>query len=271
MCYSFFTLFASHLLGKEILLSNQTIGPFKGIDRILAQYFLNLPQKIQLREKKENITVQKKYKISKPIIEGDIDAAFFLKKSTNAHFSLSKNEIKIGLSLHKYNGNELLISQLFESINILSRRHSIQLVLIPHLLSYNPQLSDLDYMSKIVQSIKIEHITIFTPSYDSIMKTGEFPASVVKKLTSQVDVLIASRYHSVVFGLSEHVPTLALTYDEYYYQKNSCALAFFFNNPSESILDRDNQSQIEIKIENAILHPENYIKNTITYNTSNYI
>ena len=57
---------------------------------------------------------------------------------------------------------------------------------------------------------------------NSIVKeSGSTPAEVVKLATANMNVVISSRYHGLVFALSSNVPALAINYDKYYSVKNN--------------------------------------------------
>lgn len=53
----------------------------------------------------------------------------------------------------------------------------------------------------------------------SVIHEGSSDAAVVKALLARADALISTRYHPLVFALSEGTPTIGVAYDDYYVQK----------------------------------------------------
>ena len=72
--YSLFVIFLGRLLKKRVILTSQTIGPFRIIDKLPVIVILNLADLIVLREE----IIDNRYGIFLPKLKGMIDSAYFL-------------------------------------------------------------------------------------------------------------------------------------------------------------------------------------------------
>lgn len=228
MYYSFFVILTAKLLKKEILLTSQTLGPITGIDKIFAFFILNLPNLVAIRESTNRIKEFLKNGIFLPKVEGMLDAAYTLPISKSQLSILRKKNLTIGLSLHAWEGWEKAVTLLVQKLlSSLSKKYSLTVVLIPHHLVFKSAGTDLEYMRKIAASLP-KKVTVVTPSLQTILKRETLPATYIKKLTSKVDFLLSTRYHGLIFALSENIPTIALQLDGYYQMKNKGALKMFY-------------------------------------------
>ena len=60
-----------------------------------------------------------------------------------------------------------------------------------------------------------------------------FKEPLIKGLTATMDLVIATRYHALVFALSAGVPALASNYDDYYGTKNRGVLELMWGEDAE--------------------------------------
>lgn len=87
-------------------------------------------------------------------------------------------------------------------------------------------------------------IRIITPDYYSHTPLSEL-SQVMKGLTSTCDLVVSSRYHGVIFALSESVPTLAIVGNTYQHMKNSEALKFVFGSKwKQYLIDLRDQAAV---------------------------
>ena len=71
------------------------------------------------------------------------------------------------------------------------------------------------------------------------------PASYIAQRTADVDVLLTTRYHGIVFALSHNIPVIALQFDAYYRMKNMGALEYMYGSDAQTHmveLDKDDAS-----------------------------
>lgn len=138
----------------------------------------------------------------------------------------AQKKLTIGLSLHSWKNNDEKITKVLKKLlKEISGNKKIRIVLLPHHISYSNDPDDISYMQELVSSFS-QSTEIIVP--DLNRKKQSSLAAYVKKMTSQVDVLLATRYHGLIFALSENVPVLAVNFDKYYETKNNGALELFF-------------------------------------------
>lgn len=226
--YALLIIFWGKLLGKEIVLSSQTLGPFYGSDVLFAALFLNLPQSIEVREKIDGKFPLHEFGILLPKVTGGRDAAYTLTPATSFTLPAKKADYRIGLSLHSWgNIGPQMQKHMIKLLTDLSHKHTVELVVIPHIITQMMDTQDSVFMKKIVTRLP-KTIRVFSLGYKEIMSSAAEPASTIKYLSGAVDLLITSRYHGLIFGLSLSTPCLTFMPDPYYRRKNGNALAFYY-------------------------------------------
>ncbi|MDP4009655.1 MAG: polysaccharide pyruvyl transferase family protein [Candidatus Shapirobacteria bacterium] len=227
--YSYSLIVIAKILGKKIFLTSQTIGPFNFTDKVISFFVLNLVKVINIREPNNSLL---KYGIILPNIGKTLDAAHSLPTIKNKNINIARqSKIRIGISIHQWkNYNEILVSNLVRLIQQISKKYSIEILLIPHIIATNEfeSYGDVIYMSKITKKLK-NSIIVLGLDINFYTQTNYEIAQISKTLTSTCDLVFSSRYHGIVFSLSENVPCMTFISDEYYSQKNIGALNFYYS------------------------------------------
>lgn len=136
--------------------------------------------------------------------------------------------ITIGLSLHAWRDQERAVAQLLRrTVATLAKNHSLKILLIPHHIVPKEHGPDLACMLKILAPIS-NKISIVQPNVQELQKMNSTTLQYIKQCTAEVDLLITSRYHGIIFACSANVPVVALNYDTYYSLKNVGALQTFY-------------------------------------------
>lgn len=239
--YALFVAVASRLLGKPVILTSQTIGPFSSwIDEKMATWILNMVQSITLREYSgEQQKWLKHLGLIKPRISRSLDMAYFLPPShviEDTHFDRNMNTIRVGLALHSRKNNaQQLKNMVVETLKQLAQTHEhLEVILLPHILNAHS-----DWDTKFLEEIALElpaSIRVLSPKYASLVKNKAHIAHFVKECTGTCDVVISSRYHGVIFSLSQSVPCISITDGKYQTMKNLEALRFLFGEDAEKFL-----------------------------------
>lgn len=221
---SAFTIITAKLLGKKIILTNQTIGPFKFRDLPFIIPILNLPEKIVIREPSSTLS---RYGILIPKTSGAPDITCFLKN--NPVKIQPKKHIRIGISIHNWGKyNKILIDSIAHSLNTVSRSKKIEILYLPHIITnVSDELDDSIFMAQLNRLFNPK-IKIISLDLKNIIYPESKLAAKIKYLTSTCDLTISTRYHNLIFSLSENVPGITFTSESYYYQKNSNALKFYY-------------------------------------------
>lgn len=219
--YSLTIIAISKIFKKKVFITSHSLGPFNIKDLLISSIILNHVDKIILREP-VNFLTRIKYLIFFTEIKGDLDSAYFLKKSEIKNNP--KNKLRIGVSLHDVK-NKNQINSILKSLKRISTTNKIEILLIPHILILKEKEHDEFYMNSIFKKLK----TIKIPN-SKILKTKGEIAEKINYLTSTCDLLISSRYHGLIFALSNSIPCLCICNDKYYQQKFSGALNFLYSN-----------------------------------------
>lgn len=230
--YYLFIIAVAKIFGKKVLLISQTIGPFHFIDWIFALMFINAADAVALREPPGQSHVS--IGILKKNVIAMLDAAYKMPISSSYAPPQKKHKIRIGLSLHswkKYDAS--FIATIFKPVfGKLSKKYDLEFILIPHLFFLDN--NDTSFMKKVTKSISPQNVVSIDEyalfSSDALQKTA------IKKLTGSVDILVSTRYHGVVFALSQNIPVLTLEYDPYYSRKNTSALLLVYKKNVEKYI-----------------------------------
>lgn len=225
--YAFFIIFLGWLEKKPLILTSQTIGPFYGIDKVVASLFLNMTSLIAVREPPD-IKLRSVFGVVFPRIYSMLDASYYLPKESKISLKKTK-KLRIGLCLHAWEKyNSVIESEVKKLLIKLNQDISCEIILIPHIISKNNKDWDTGYMKGVIDKLP-KTIKVFNFTYNKIVKSSpKDPSMTIKFLTSKCDLLISSRYHGVVFGLSENIPQVVFLMGNYYRYKNQKALEFVY-------------------------------------------
>lgn len=241
--YVFTIIFMSFINHKPVYLTSQSIGPIDGIDRIFAFFIMNLVKVIAVREPAKNKSLGR-LGIFKPKIYSMVDIAYGLPKTTRYKLA-TKKILRIGLSLHQWKNYEDNMERIMvKLLTKLNKSYEFEIVVIPHILVTKMDNWDYQFNKKIVSKFP-RHIKINIPTYKELTGNSIEPAMTIKYLTANMDMLITSRYHGIIFALSENVPCLALSMDKYHQNKNNNAMKFWYGDKYKNYI-------IELKQDNVI-------------------
>lgn len=157
-----------------------------------------------------------------------LDAAYDLPLlSTPVFPKKSGKTLRIGLSVHEWQNFGPKLSQVVvAALTELSKTQAIELVVLPHVFTHDENTWDPGYMAAITRQLPTA-IKITTVSTQEILRAAE-PTVFVKTSTAELDLLIATRYHGLVFALSSNVPVVTFGLDDYYVEKNTQLLAMIY-------------------------------------------
>lgn len=239
--YALLVITVAYTFDIPVILTSQTIGPFSSwIDSTLTALVLNTVKIITLRVTTDSQQKQlRAIGIRNPLVMHSLDAAYSLPKTkTPAHSILprKKNSVRIGISLHERGKNATLLESLLISmLTALQNEHRhIELLLLPHILDAK-QNWDTEFMQRITANVDPK-ISILSPSYTTLVQNRSEIAGLIKAYTSTCDVVISSRYHSLIFALSENIPCISLVDGEYQTMKNAEAMCCFFDDPNQYLI-----------------------------------
>lgn len=220
--YSLLIIEISSIFKKEIILTSQTIGPFNYFDKIISKIILNKSKIIATRGNiKEILSLNLKH----PKLLNMLDAAYNLPIKSNIKIPPQKN-FRIGLSLHQWNENHILIRKIIKILSKINNHKKIEIVLIPHIIVNEEKEWDMGFMQSFFKNKN--KIKIIKPKIKKILSSKPEVAFSIKNITSKCDLLITTRYHGLVFALSKNIPVLTFTEGEYYSNKNNNILKLYY-------------------------------------------
>ncbi len=235
LCTRALVLLLADALHKPVLVTGQTIGPFNQPGhQALARRALDLAKIITVRDPSFSEKTLKALGVHKPQIRVGLDDAFFLEPAAPdaiEPFWLpdagSESRLRVGVSIHTAE-NAALQTRVARALEQLARHFPIQVYFIPHHLVNNDQKFDVPFMRGIAAQIPAEIPCRVITRRDLIENAEPVKERLVKGLTAAMDVVLATRYHALVFALSSGVPALALNHSEYTRIKNLGLLEILF-------------------------------------------
>ncbi len=255
--YALFVISTAKMLVKPVILTSQTIGPFSSwIDVFIATRVLNTVDSITLREhsdiQEKNL---KRLGIRHPRFLRSLDAAYFLPVSpeiSETSFRLKKKVLRIGLSLHERENNAKVLEKILNSalLPITKKNTPVEILLLPHMLNQHDEW-DTAFMQKLIKGLPAT-FSIIIPTYTSLVNNKLEFATQIKALTNTCNLVISSRYHGVVFSLSQNVPCISIVDGEYQHIKNLEALRFLFDEDAESFIIDAHDPEAKRKVQTLI-------------------
>lgn len=268
--YRFLMITLADIFNKEIILTSQTIGLLKStFHKFLLGLCLKKVNVIEVRDQAYSRRVLLNLGISDTKILNVIDDAYEynfgptlsrnIKKIIFDRFPDVKNKLRIGISMHRWPSitDFGTIKKIFEKL--IQNYPNAYFFIIPHHFDDKNGL-DLDFMTRLFDK-NMKHVGFF--DYKALIaianKTKSTPADIIRVATANMDVVISSRYHGLVFALSSSVPALAINYDRYYSLKNKGLLSNFFNDSKTYIVPVNEIERVLDKTEKIIKNREKIV------------
>lgn len=203
-------LLFGYLLGKPTILYAQSVGPFQNIiEKKIVAYILRRMTLIMLREN-ASLKLLESLGVTKNVSRA-IDSGFLLKskKRLNLHklYHVPANKIIIGVTVRSWLAHEAQLNYekaVANSLDKLVKTSNAHVLFIPQVTATkgdddrqtNCRVHDLMHYTK--GSTLIED----TPNHHEI-----------KAIYDGLDILVGTRFHSVIFSLTSYVPVLAIEYE----------------------------------------------------------
>jgi len=201
----------AHAFNKRILVIGQTIGPNLDFpQRQLLERTLSLADVVGVREVYSASLVES-LGIDKHLILNQLDDAWFLSSTapTLIPSFLKKSRPWIGLTFAPFSNSTLTdnsLRALVEQLSTIADMTGAELVFMPHWAAPPHCNSDSSLAQRIIDLLGERISAVLLPIY-----TAEEACWV----TRQASMIVSSRYHPIVFGLSGHVPCFGIYSNEY--------------------------------------------------------
>ncbi len=199
--------FVAKLLGKKTMIFAQGIGP---ISSTLGRYFTRMVSnhfidKITVRDEPSKLLL-KSLGVRKSI-EVTADLAFLFplpqeeaRNEARLRWSLPEgSKALFGLVIRHWPGIEASIPSLTKSISAFATNQQALPVLFPFQASRDKELTQL-----LSHSLAVPHVTIL----------DALTPSELLSVISNLELLVAMRYHAILFAARSHVPSIAISYDD---------------------------------------------------------
>ena len=226
----------ARLYDIPVIMTGQTIGPIsRTFHRNLLASALRSVAYIGVRDQSDSVRELKLLHLKKTVIVvAPDDAMFALPAQLHEDRKKEEHIIRVGLSLHEWSVDENELQQQLHVLAAMTPR--MRFVLIPHVV-YPSGKDDLEFMQRVTRTIDPSRIETCTLPGSEEKFSIRHLVNLVTRETAQIDLVVATRYHAIVFALSSGVPAVACFGDEYYRIKNEGVLDMFFEDPEVYELD----------------------------------
>lgn len=217
------------LMGKELILLPQTLGPFnKRLPSAIARYIMNKAKTVYSRDKTGLEEMKgfmgNKYSSDKFIFSYDLGFVLdpikpekmelegFLEKQREGALKIGLN-ISGLLAIGGYTRNNMFglkvdyTELVHELIDILINKNGANVILIPHVFGENDE-SDSTICEKIYNELKEKYRD------NLFLVQRRYNQNEIKYIIGLCDFFIGSRMHACIAGLSQHVPAVGIAYSK---------------------------------------------------------
>lgn len=203
-------LLFGHILGKPTVLYAQSVGPFMhALEPVLVAYVLRKMDLILLRE-----DISKKLLhelgVHKNVTRA-IDSGFLLESSGRTDirktYRIPAKKLIVGVTVRAWLSGEQQINyekSVAEALDAIVEKHNAFVLFIPQVTAENGD--DDRIVSRRVHQYMHHQSTAYTIE-------DEPDHHQIKAIYDQLDVLLGTRFHSVIFSLTSYVPVVAIEYE----------------------------------------------------------
>jgi colanic acid/amylovoran biosynthesis protein len=204
-------IFMAHVLKKPTFMYPQSIGPFfNGIQRLLAKLVLSKVEMIVLRED-ISVEILKNLGIRHNIIRS-VDSGFLfksdIKRKLRDEFRISAQRPLVGITARLWMQEESQTAyekNLALFIDSIIEKHGAFVVFIAQVTATNLKDDDRLVNSNIYGHLKNKGgAALLNENYDHFE---------IKAVYNNLDFLVGTRFHSVIFALTANVPCIAIEYE----------------------------------------------------------
>ncbi len=213
----------AHALGVPTILSGQTIGVFKDpVSRILAKWGLKKAELIYLRDHDNSPRDLALIEIPPERFTATFDDALFYKAAPE----------EIALSLLRDCGLDLEKPYMAVNAHYWGQKPDDSRVIMKNLAMVLDRIHD-----------EFAFQTVFVPMHEKDEKAIEeiqqnmrnssflpqlvYDPAVTVGVIQQANLCLTMKHHPIIFGMGAGVPTISMSFDDYYWHKNSGAQKIF--------------------------------------------
>lgn len=213
-CMLLYPILIAKILGKQVILHSQSIGPFGTAFQKYATAIVL--KKVDMIITREDIStnVLLKMGIDKHKITRSIDAGFLFTSKEKVNLKkygvIASNREIIGITVARKFLKDPLLQDKYESeiatfVEYISIHRNISVIFIPQVTSSLFDDDDRDVARRIMDKITNKK-NVWTIE-DNLTHTE------IKAIYTHLDYIIGTRFHSVIFSLTAYIPAIAIEYE----------------------------------------------------------
>lgn len=200
----------SSILNKPTVLFSQSVGPFyHPLELKLLRCVINRSGALILARENRSLDFLRRIGVSNAV--RSVDAGFLFegtKIDLRRSLGLRPDRFLIGITARTWldaPGQESYQDALSEAINYVIERYSAFVVVIPQVTA-----SDFGDDDRIASRAILTKVT----RRDCVhLLEGEYSHRDIKGIYDNLDIMIGTRFHSVIFSLTSYVPAIAIEYE----------------------------------------------------------
>lgn len=217
--YSLFNIMLAHRLGKKVIIMPNSFGPFWGkIERYIVKKVLNKCVLIYAREDESRRCLQdllgREVYLS-PDLGFYISPGEYEADLSNIKFPETVTKVAITMRPYRfpeYSDGEKRYEKYINEMFIVSNeliKNGYHLVFVAHTLGPSAHEDDRIALYKVIN--KLKEVGISNTNY-TFVDEPNLNCFSLTKLYSQVDYIIGTRFHSVIFAMTCLTPAIAISY-----------------------------------------------------------
>jgi polysaccharide pyruvyl transferase WcaK-like protein len=231
----------AHALGVPTILSGQTIGVFKSpINRILAHWGLKKAELIYLRDPVDSAKDLAALNLSGDWIKSTFDDALFFKSASTIKIAelldesgLDVQKPYMAVNVHYWGqspeASRVIMANMARVLDRIQTDTGLQIVFVPMVPSDEAAIEEVRTSMGVAGKMP-DH------SYQPDLAVG---------LIQNASLCITMKHHPIIFAMAAAVPTVSMTFDDYYHHKNYGAMKMF---NQENCLVKSSPEQLEQRL-----------------------
>jgi len=210
LCIQLYPVFIGNFCGKQTILYSQSIGPFVNkIQNIICCHVLNGVDGIFAREDvTHNILLDLGIPTNR--IWRTVDAGFLFRKggATSARTERANKKKKVGITVRKWPDSASQTKyedSIAETVAHIINKYNYEVVFVAQVtakdFSDDDRMISRNIIKRLPKDVR-KNIAEVTAPYDQILK-----------IYSSLWCIIGTRFHSVIFSISNNIPSIAIEYE----------------------------------------------------------
>lgn len=209
--FTIYPLILASIIHKPTVAYTQSVGPFgNGFQKMIAKFALKRIEGIVVREG-ISLALLREWGICERVMFS-VDGAFSFKSknamSLREELGLSKERLLVGVTVRSWLPDEaqmLYEKSIAKVCDFIIKKYSANIVIIPQVTVSNHLDDDRECGRRVYDYVQHKFgIHLLTKEYDH---------HAIKSMYGELDYLIGTRFHSVIFSITSYVPSIAIAYE----------------------------------------------------------